>query len=105
MFSTRTLEFDRIVASVAALSLTPLGQRRLEAVEPSSDPREVTAWQDATTETVRFFEHNAAFPLRAGPELPAALAGLAVEGRPLEPLQLRALAEFVSSVERSRAAV
>ena len=34
MFATRTLEFDRIVADVAALSLTPLGRVRLEAVKP-----------------------------------------------------------------------
>jgi len=105
MFATRTLEFDRIVADVAALSLTPIGRARLEAMQPSPDPREVASAQQATSETVRFFEHNPAFPLRAGQGLTAALAGLAIEGRPLDPLALRTLAEFVDSVERSRAGI
>ncbi len=102
MFATRTLEFDRIVADVAALSSTPLGRERLEVVEPSSDVREVAALQAGTSETVRFLEHHAAFPLRAGPGLVGALQGLGIEGRPLDPLGLRALAEFVASVERTR---
>ena len=105
MFATRTLEFDRIVADVAALSLTPLGRVRLEAVKPVGDPQDVATLQRATSETVRFFEQNPAFPLRAGQGLTEALTGLAVEGRPLEPLALRMLAEFIDSVERSRAGV
>ena len=87
MFATRTLEFDRIVADVAALSLTPLGRARLEAVKPVGDPQDVATLQRATTETVRFFEQNPPFPLRAGHGLVEALAGLAIEGRPLEPLR------------------
>jgi DNA mismatch repair protein MutS2 len=105
MFATRTLEFDRIVADVAALSLTPLGRVRLEAVKPVGDPQDVATLQRATTETVRFFEQNPQFPLRAGQDLPEALTGLTVEGRPLEPLALRSLAEFIDSVDRARAAV
>jgi DNA mismatch repair protein MutS2 len=105
MFATRTLEFDRIVADVAELALTPLGRAKLDAVEPSAVPAEVGAAQQATSETVRFFEQNPAFPLRAGQGLADALAGLAIEGRALDPLQLRTLAEFVDSVERSRAGI
>jgi DNA mismatch repair protein MutS2 len=102
MFATRTLEFDRIVADVAALSLTPLGRARLDAAQPATDPRDVSALQHGTSETVRFFEANAAFPLRAGQGLSEALAALNIEGRPLDALSLRTLAEFVDSVERSR---
>lgn len=105
MFATRTLEFDRIVADVAALSLTPLGRARLDAVKPVGDPQDVATLQRATTETVRFFERNPQFPLRAGQGLPDALMGLTVEGRPLDPLQLRTLAEFIDSVERARAGI
>jgi DNA mismatch repair protein MutS2 len=105
MFATRTLEFDRIVADVAALAVTPLGRARLERVEPSADPGGVSAAQRATTETVRFFEQNPPFPLRAGHGLADALAGLAIHGQPLEPQALRTLADFVGSVEQSRAAV
>jgi DNA mismatch repair protein MutS2 len=105
MFATRTLEFDRIVADVAALSLTPLGRVRLETVKPVGDPTDVATLQRATSETVRFYEQRPPFPLRAGQGLTEALAGLAVEGRPLDPLGLRTLAEFIDSVERSRAGV
>ncbi|MCC7126634.1 MAG: endonuclease MutS2, partial [Acidobacteria bacterium] len=105
MSTTRTLEFDRIVADVAALSLTPLGRARLDVVEPATDVRVVKLLQQGTSETVRFFELNPAFPLRAGQGLPDALAGLAIEGRPLEALALRTLADFIDSVERSRAGI
>jgi DNA mismatch repair protein MutS2 len=105
MFATRTLEFDRIVADVAALSLTPLGRVRLEAVKPVGDPQDVATLQRATTEAVRFYEQNPAFPLRAGQGLTEALVGLTIEGRPLDPFGLRTLAEFIDSVERSRALI
>jgi DNA mismatch repair protein MutS2 len=65
----------------------------------------VATLQRATSETVRFFELNPLFPLRAGQGLTDALTGLTVEGRPLEPLALRTLAEFIDSVERSRAGI
>jgi DNA mismatch repair protein MutS2 len=105
MFHFRPLEFDRIIADVAALSVTPQGRTRLEAVEPAVDVRAVTLLQQGTSETVRFFERNQPFPLRAGPNLTQALAGVGIEGRPLDPLELRGLAEFIDSVERSRAGI
>jgi DNA mismatch repair protein MutS2 len=105
VFATRSLEFDRIVATVSNLALTPLGRARLDALQPSADPRVAADAQHATSETVRFFETNPLFPLRAGPGLEEALAGLAIEGRLLDPLALRTLAEFIDSVELSRAAI
>ncbi len=105
MLATRTLEFDRIVDAVAALALTPLGSTALAELEPSTDPKVVVAAQAATTETVSFLEHHPLFPLRAGENLPGALEGLTVTGRPLEPLQLRMVADFVDSVEQTRARV
>ena len=105
MLAFRTLEFDRIVADVAGLSLTPLGRARLEVAKPATELRDVAALQHGTSETVRFFEQNPAFPLRAGQGLVESLASLGIEGRPLDPLSLRTLAEFVDSVERSRAGI
>ena len=105
MLALRTLEFDRIVDAVTALALTPLGAAELSELEPSTEPKAVVAQQDATTETVKFLERHPLFPLRAGEGLPAALDALEVQGRPLEPLQLRLLADFVDSVDQSRASI
>src|SRR5690349_5316622 len=103
MLATRTLEFDHIVDAVTALALTPLGAAALADLEPSADPKTVVAAQAATSETVRFLERHPLFPLRAGAALPETLDALDVIGRPLEPLQLRLLADFVDSVDQARA--
>ncbi len=105
MLATRTLEFDRIVDAVTALALTPLGTAALSELEPSTDPKIVAAAQEATSETVRFLERHPLFPLRAGESLPDALASLAITGRPLEPLQLRMVANFVDSVDQAGVSV
>jgi len=101
----RQLEFDGVVDAVTALAITPLGAVALSELEPSSDPNVVSSTQASTTETVRFLERHPLFPLRAGESLPEALDALDVQGRPLEPLQLRLLADFVDSVDQSRASI
>jgi len=105
MLALRTLEFERVVDAVTALALTPLGAAALADLEPSTDPKAVVAAQEATSETVRFLERHPLFPLRAGESLPDALASLAIVGRPLEPLQLRMLADFVDSVDQAGVSV
>lgn len=105
MLALRTLEFGRVVEALGTLALTPLGSEAIAALEPSTDAREVAAAQRATTETVAFLERQPLFPLRAGAGLPQALVALSARGQPLEPLPLRALAEFVDSVDRTRAGV
>ncbi|MGE3274604.1 MAG: endonuclease MutS2 [Vicinamibacterales bacterium] len=105
MLSVRTLEFDRIVESVTALALTPMGAERLRALEPSVEPVEVAEALAHTSETAAYLEGHALFPLRAATGLDEALGGLMVEGRPLEPLALRAVAEFLDSVDRTRGAI
>jgi DNA mismatch repair protein MutS2 len=105
MLATRTLEFDRIVDAVTALALTPLGGTALAELEPSTDPKVVVAAQAGTSETVKFLERHPLFPLRAGEALPDALEALGMQGRPLEPLQLRMVADFVDSVDQTRASV
>jgi len=100
-----SLEFDRIVDAVTALALTPLGSAALSELAPSTDPKIVVAAQAATSETVTFLERHPLFPLRAGEHLPDALDALDIVGRPLEPLQLRMVADFVDSVDQARASV
>ena len=105
MHAPRPLEFDRVVQAVTEMAITPLGAAELSELTPSTDPKEVIAAQEATSETVKFLERHPLFPLRAGEALPDALDALEVQGRPLEPLQLRLLADFVDSVDQSRAAI
>ncbi len=98
----KALEFDRIVAAVARLALTPLGAARLAELHPSADGRQVAALLSATTEGVRFTGEGGTFPLDAPPDLDVALTSLAVEGRALEPAQLVGLARFFGSIDATR---
>jgi DNA mismatch repair protein MutS2 len=101
----RALEFDRIVEAVRSFALTPMGSDRLGDLEPSTEPTEVASLLAGTTETKRYLDHNALFPLRASTDLPHVLEALAVEGRALEALRLIALADFLDSVDEARAGI
>jgi DNA mismatch repair protein MutS2 len=105
MLALRTLEFDRIIERVVDQALTPLGARVLSHLEPDTDRENVAAALAATAETTSYLENNALFPLRAASDLAATLSALDVQGRPLDPLPLRSLADFVDSVEQARASV
>src|SRR5687767_11408687 len=101
----RALEFDRIVAVVAGLAVTPTGQDRLADLHPMTDASNVIAAQRATTEGTRFLSDHPGFPLRAPSDLEAIIGALGVEGRALEPLRLLALAEYLESIEQTRGPV
>jgi len=101
----RALEFDRIVAVLSGLAVTPTGRDRLAVLHPLKDEAEVAAAQRATTEGVRFLADHPGFPLRAPADLDVILDALSVEGRPLEPLHLLALADYLESIEQTRATV
>jgi len=100
----RALEFDRIVSVVGGFAQTPAGEARIAAMAPSIDPGEVARALAATSETVRFLQDNQ-IALRATADLESVLAGLAVEGRALEPAQLLALSVFLASVESTASAI
>jgi DNA mismatch repair protein MutS2 len=101
----RALEFDRIVSVITDLALTPTGAARLEDLRPLTDTSGVIAAQRATTEGVRFLVDNPGFPLRAPSDLEAILDALGVDGRPLEPLRLLGLSDYLESIELSRNAI
>jgi DNA mismatch repair protein MutS2 len=105
MLALRTLEFDRIVEVVTGLALTPMGAEVLAELRPHTEPKAVATALNATSETSTYLEHNALFPIRAGAGLDDALEILPVEGQLLEPLPLRAVADFLDSVEIARAAI
>jgi DNA mismatch repair protein MutS2 len=96
----RALEFDRIAEVVRSLALTPLGEARLERLEPEAEVRRVDLLLATTAEAVRFLAEGAGFPLRAPADLDETLIGLAIDGRPLEPQRLTGLAAFLESVDQ-----
>lgn len=98
----KALEFDRIVAALRRLALTPLGDARLAELRPTGDPLRVTALLASTTEAVKFTGEGGTFALEAPADLEQALTSLAVEGRALEPQHLLGLARFLGSVEATR---
>ena len=105
MLALRTLEFDRIIDVVTGLALSPLGAAALAELLPATDPKEVAAALNATTETTAYLETNPLFPLRAGSGLDAALGTLRVQGQLLEPLPLRNVADFLDSVDLARGSI
>ena len=100
----RALEFDRIVEAVGRFALTPGGAARLARLEPLTDSDAVRAALAATSETVRFLD-SSEIDLQAPATLDVALATVAVEAAPLEPLQLVSLANFLSTVDATVGAI
>jgi len=101
----KALEFDRVVAAVRRLARTPLGEARLNDLAPLTDPRRVEQALAGTTEAAAYLAANGGFALTAPSGLQAALGALPIEGRALEAAALLALAEFLLSMEQTRAAV
>src|SRR5258705_6884763 len=101
----RALEFDRIVSVVAGLAVTPTGQDRLAELAPLTEAGAVVAAQKATSEGTRFLADHPGFPLRAPSDLEAIIDALGVDGRALESLRLLGLADYLESIEHSRAAI
>ena len=101
----RALEFDRIVAVAAGLTVTPMGHARMLELRPSTDATRVSAAQRATTEGTRALAGMPGFPLRAPSDLVATLEALGVVGRPLEPLRLLGLADFLDSIDATRSTI
>ena len=98
----RALEFESIVEAVAGLAVTPTGSERLLQLRPLTDPAKVAAAQRATSEGTRVLTESSGFPLRAPQELAEILEHLLLEGRALEPLSLRGLADYLESIDATR---
>jgi DNA mismatch repair protein MutS2 len=82
-----------------------MGAEQLARLGPSTEPPRVAHLLAATSETARYLAANGDFALRSSADLPHILGALAVEGRPLEPLRLLALASFLDSVDEARTAI
>jgi DNA mismatch repair protein MutS2 len=98
----KALEFERVLEALHGLAITPLGAARLKELRPANDPRKVEAALAVTAEAVALVADGGRLPLGAAPEIESTLAGLAIEGRPIEPARLLSFAAFLESVERAR---
>src|SRR5688572_12104078 len=87
------------------MAVTPTGRDRLADMHPSVEIDDIRRAQQATSEGTRFLADHPGFPLRAPSDLEAILEALSVEGRALEAVRLRGLADYLESVEQSRAIV
>ena len=101
----RTLEFDRIVAVLSGLAVTPTGSDALAEVSPATDPADVARLQRETSEAVRFLADHPGFPLRAPTDLDTIIHALELDGRALEAPRLLSLADYLESIEQSRTTV
>ena len=101
----RTLEFDRVVAAVRSFALTPVGRTAMGRLAPMTDPAAVAETLRATTETATYLDASHPIPLEAPDDLEATISALAIDGRPLEALQLLGLARFLLSVTASAKAI
>lgn len=101
----QALEFNRIVEVVRSCAQTPTGSARLAGLRPQTDPRRVQQLLHATTECVGFLAGDGEIALRAPDDLDEMLGALAVEGRPLEPLRLLGLSDYLESIDSARQAI
>jgi DNA mismatch repair protein MutS2 len=85
--------------------MTTAGAARWAELHPMTDASRVIAAQKSTSEGTRFLADHPGFPLRAPSDLHEIIEALGVEGRPLEPLRLIALADYLESIEHSRTSV
>ncbi len=100
----RALEFDRIIDVVRGYAQTPMGAARLAGLAPRVESDGVARSLAATSEMTRFLADNQV-ALQALADFREVLGVLAVDGPPLEPAHLLALASFCSSVDSTAAAV
>ena len=93
------LEFDRIREILASHALTPLGEARALALEPSTDVEDIRARLTLATEAVQYSTAGHSLGLWAPEDLRDILALVGVDGQVLDPQQLLGLARFVDSVD------
>ena len=101
----RALEFDRIVAVLSGLTVTPTGRDFLAALSPATDAAAVAELQRETSEAVRFLADHPGLPLRAPADLDTIIGALELDGRALEAPRLLSLADYLESIEQSRTTI
>lgn len=96
--SREALDFDELLRWVAEFARTSPGNARVLALDPTSDENVLSELLEAVREMARFLDREGAIVSGGLPDPAAGLRGLAFEGRPLDPLELRGLASVVRAI-------
>jgi len=96
------LEFDKILESLASLSVSPMAAEACRALRPLDNAEEIRARLAEAAEMQALLNEGENFPLDALPEVRPALKHLTIAGRFLEPRELVDLALLGATARRVR---
>jgi DNA mismatch repair protein MutS2 len=99
----RALEFDKVLALVAAYAASEPGRAVLLGLRPSTDPDEVRARLRLTAELVELRAHAGSFPMQEFADQRAILLVAAREGSVLDGVALVAVRDFVLAARQAEA--
>jgi DNA mismatch repair protein MutS2 len=95
--SRDALEIDAVLSYVASFSATTIGRARLLALQPLASFEDLEAEHAAVSEAVSYLLQFGRFLPGGVPDPDPALAALAIDGLPVDPLPLRDLASALLS--------
>jgi DNA mismatch repair protein MutS2 len=99
----RVLEYDKVLAAVAAEARTPGGEERVQARRPLSDAAVVREEQAAVQEVRRALDEGLApWPLEVAADARLLLDQACLPGARLEPAELRRVADTLAGATRLR---
>jgi DNA mismatch repair protein MutS2 len=100
-FATRTLEFDKVRAMLAAQTSFSAGRGLAEALEPTADFEQAERWQETTAEARRLASQKPDLTLGGARDVRPYLARAALDGV-LQPTELLEIADLARCVGRWR---
>jgi len=95
--SFEALQLDALIDMLVRYVQTPLGKRRVLALRPSTDKKEILHALDMTTECVNYLAKGEKIGLGGITDPEPSLAKLQIEGVYLEPLQIVELERLISA--------
>lgn len=99
MHAAQTLEFHKVKENISTYTMSYLGRRQVEELEPSMDVKRIQRLLDEVTEAKAVIEHGASVPI---PSLEGVerIMGLLGKGYFLDVHELSAMSQFVESTQQ-----
>ncbi len=98
--SEGALEFEKVKKIAAGFALSPAGAKKLFALEPSADRKEILFRQKLVGELLEIVKSKTPFPLQQFDDLEPLFPKLGIESIILQPKELWEVANFVALVNR-----